>query len=48
MLYVSDKQRASEIMTDFIKANKFKRKITYEIDLDKEWESIDGLYKKDN
>jgi hypothetical protein len=47
MIYVSDKQKATEVMNRFIDANSFKRKIKYEIDLDKEWKSIEGLYGRE-
>lgn len=45
MFYVRDKQRASETMDNFIKANRFKRTIKYEINRDENWESVSGLYK---
>jgi len=47
MFYVSDKQKAAGIMDGFIKADQSKRKIRYEIDLDKEWKSVEGFYGKD-
>jgi len=45
MFYVSDKQKASEIIAEFVKKNKFGRKIQYEINEDKNWESTSGLYR---
>lgn len=47
MFYVDDKQKAADIVDGFIKADQFKRKITYEIDSDKEWKSVEGLYGKE-
>jgi hypothetical protein len=44
MFYVSDKELAANIMNDFIKADQVRRKVTYEIELDKEWISVEGLY----
>ena len=45
MFYVSDKQKASEIIAEFVKKNKFGRKIQYEIKEDKNWESVSGFYQ---
>ena len=44
MFYVDDKQRAADVMDGFIKADQFKRKVTYQVDPDKEWVSVEGFY----
>jgi hypothetical protein len=44
MFYVADKDKATEVMNEFIKENKFKRKIGFAIDPDSTWESVGGFY----
>lgn len=48
MFYVDDEQKATDIMDGFIKTDQFKKKITYEVNLDKEWVSVEGFYEKGN
>ena len=45
MFYVSDKDKATEVMNAFIKKNTFKRKIEFAIDQDTTWESVGGFYE---
>lgn len=44
MFYVSDKDKATEIVRTFIETNKFNRQMDFLIDWDREWESVSGLY----
>jgi hypothetical protein len=45
MFYISDKDKAKEVMNEFIKTNTFKRKIEFAIDQDAKWESVEGFYQ---
>lgn len=44
MIYVADKDKATETMNSFVKENTFNRKITFEIGPDPTWESVSGFY----
>lgn len=44
MIYGADRQKLSEIMNRFIRENTFGRNITFQIDLDDNWESVSGFY----
>jgi len=44
MFYVADKGKATEVMNEFIKEDRFKRKIEFAIDPDTTWESVGGFY----
>ena len=43
MIYVTDKEKAIELMDKFIAQDSFKRKIEYSIDKDESWTSVSGL-----
>ena len=43
MIYVSDKNKASEIMKTFIQNNSFNREIRFMIDPDPTWQSVSGF-----
>jgi hypothetical protein len=43
MFYVSDKDNAVKLIGEFVKEDRFKRKINYNIGLDKTWESVSGF-----
>lgn len=44
MFYVADKDKATEVMNEFIKEDRFKRKIEFAIGPDATWESVSGFY----
>lgn len=44
MFYVSDENKAKEVINEFIKENTFKRKIEFVIDNDPNWESVGAFY----
>ena len=44
MFYVADKDKATEVMNEFIEEDTFKRKIEFAIDPDETWESVSGFY----
>ena len=43
MFYVSDKDYADKLIGEFVKEDRFKRKVNYNIGPDKTWESISGF-----
>jgi hypothetical protein len=43
MFYVSDKEKAAELLNEFVNEDRFKRKIDFNIGLDKTWESVSGF-----
>jgi hypothetical protein len=45
MFYVSDKDKATSLMNDFIRDNTFGRKINFEITSDPMWQTVEGLFQ---
>lgn len=43
MIYVSDKEKTTELMNNFIAQDLFKRKVEYSINKDESWTSVSGL-----
>jgi hypothetical protein len=43
MMYVSDKEKTTQLLNKFIAKNQFKRKIEFSIDKDENWKSVSGL-----